>query len=103
MMWLTRICEEKGARAQAKDLSPTSDYLFGGQVKSLSQDLKVSAELNPLAHGYSYPKKRGGPSFRGSSYRGRGSFRGRGSSARGRAGSSSGARGGSRLSKFKEN
>ena len=102
-MWLTRIREEKGARAQAKDLPPTTDYLFGGQVKSLSQDLKVSADLNPLAHGY--PKKRGGSNFRGPSFRGRGSFRGsfRGNSGRGRGGSNAGSRGGSRLSKFKEN
>ena len=98
-MWLTRIREEKGARAQAKELSPTTDHLFGGQVKTLSQDLKVSAELNPLALGYSTKKRGGSSGFRCSSFRGR-PFRGRGST-RGRGGSNAGSRG-SRLSKFKD-
>ena len=98
-MWLTKIREEKGARAQAKELSPTTDHLFGGQVMILLQDLKVSAELNPLALGYSTKKRGGSSGFRGSGFRGR-PFRGRGSS-RGRGGSNAGSRG-SRLSKFKD-
>ena len=104
-MWLTRIRQEKEARAQAKELFPTTEWLFGGQIKTLAQDLKTSTELNPLA--IDYGKKRGSGNFRGRGFRGSGaggsfSYRGRGASnaVRGR-GSSSGR--GSRLSKFKDN
>ena len=105
-MWLKRIGEQKGARAQAKELPPTTEFLFGGKVKDLSMDLKASQELNPLAI---VPFKRGGHHRRGANFSGGrgsgagGSFsfpkpRGRGNgSARGRGSST---RGGDRLSKF---
>ena len=106
-MWLTRIREEKGARAQTKELLPSTEFLFGGQVKNLSQDLKASSELNPLSLGF--PKKRGGQggsfargSGAGGSFRGgrggRGHYGGRGRGA----GSGRGAPT-DRLSKFKSN
>ena len=86
-MRLTRIREQKGARNAAKKLSPTTDFMFGGQVLNLAQSIKASAELSPLALDFKpkkkpgfnrnfkgsgaggsftkYPKSRGGPSGRG--------------------------------------
>ena len=102
-MWLKRIGEQKGARAQAKELSPTTEFLFGGKVKDLSMDLKASQELNPLAIVPFNNSKRGGHFRHGNGGRGAGGFsnfpkpRGRGSgSARGRGSSTRG----DRLSKF---
>ena len=51
--------EEKGAREQVKELNPSTQYLFGGQVSEVSKDLKDSEELNPLA-----VKKSFKPSFK---------------------------------------
>ena len=48
-MYLTRIKEQKEARAQVKRLHPLTKFLFGGQVKELSQDIKAAEELDPLA------------------------------------------------------
>ena len=104
-MWLKRIGEQKGARAQAKELPPTTDYLFGDKVKNLSMDLKASQELNPLAI-VPFHKRGGGHHRTGGSYAG-----GRGSGAsgyqkpRGRGGPGARGRGGpsargDRLSKF---
>ena len=103
-MWLTRIREEKEARAQAKELAPSTEWLFGGHIKALAQDLKTSNELNPLA--LNYGKKRGAGNFRGrGGFRGSGgsfSFRGRGGSHAVRSRGPSATRG-SRLNKFKDN
>ena len=103
-MWLTRIREAKEARAQAKELTPTTEWLFGGQIKTLAQDLKTSTELNPLA--LNYGSKRGSGNFRGRGFRGSGAggtftYHGCGGSnaVRGRGGPT--AARGSRLSKFK--
>ena len=48
-MYLTRIKEQKEARAQVKRLHPSTKFLFGGHVKELSQDIKAAEELDPLA------------------------------------------------------
>ena len=106
-MWLKRIGEQKGARAQAKELAPTTEFLFGGKVKDISMDLKASQELNPLAIVPFNNNKRGGHFRHGHGHGGRGAGgfsnfpkpRGRGSgsgSARGRGSSTRG----DRLSKF---
>ena len=95
-MWLTRIREEKEARTQAKELTPTTEWLFRGQIKTLAQDLKTSTELNPLA--LNYGSKRGSGNFRGRGFRGSGA--GGTFTYHGRGGGPTAARG-SRLSKFK--
>ena len=103
-MWLTRIREEKEARAQAKEITPSTEWLFGGHIKALAQDLKTSNELNPLA--LNYGKKRGAGNFRGrGGFRGSGgfSFRGRGGSHAVRSRGGPSAARGSRLNKFKDN
>ena len=38
-------------RAKLKELQPSTEFLFGGQVKGVCQDMKDSMELNPLAWG----------------------------------------------------
>ena len=101
-MRLTRIKEQKGARSAARKLLPTTEFLFGGQVVNLANNIKASAELSPLAIDFKMKKKpQGQRTFKGSGARGNFSkypkFRG-GSNARGRGSSSRG----SRLDKFKE-
>ena len=41
--------QKQTRRTQLKDLVPSTEYLFGGGVKALCQDMKDSMELNPLA------------------------------------------------------
>ena len=104
-MRLTRIREQKGARGAAKKLSPTTEYLFGGQVLNLAKSIKASAELSPLAIDFGGKKKTHRTFHKGSGAGGNFSkypkyptkFRG-GSNARGRGTSNRG----SRLDKFKE-
>lgn len=56
-LYLKRVGHNKQARAQLKELVPTTEFLFGGKVTDLCQELKASAELNPLSGG---KKTRGG-------------------------------------------
>ena len=100
--------QDQQARAQLKDLAPSTEFLFGGKVGALCKDLKDSAELNPLASHGSFPKRgRGSYGHVGCGYNPRGGFnqywmprpeykpaRGRGAPGAGR---------GNRLSKFKDN
>ena len=110
-MYLKRIKEQKEARAQAKELSPSTEFLFGGQIKNLSQDIKASGELNPLA--ITHYRGRGGHFLNTAPFSG-----GRGSGAGGSfsrfpmksrgggkppMGRGSFSNRGNRLSKFKEN
>ena len=107
-MYLTRIKEQKEARAQCKRLHPSTEFLFGGQVKELSKDIRAAEELDPLApppakkffgqaHG-----SRGGAGGQFTKFtRGRGSFGGYGS--RGSGPTRGPKRGSGRgISKFKE-
>ena len=102
-MYLTRIKEQKEARAQVKRLHPSTKFLFGGHVKELSQDIKAAEELDPLAPP---PKKffRGNQvAQRGGSSGSGGSFtrynKGRGGSNLGRGGKKFPSRG---INKLKE-
>ena len=64
-LYLNRIKQDQQARAQVRELHPSTEFLFGGKVGELCKHLKDSAELNPLASyggGYS---KRGRGSFVG--------------------------------------
>ena len=99
--------EEKGARDAVKEQHPSTQFLFGGNVKGVAQDIKDSEELNPLA--LNPPKKlrrggSGGYSGRGSSGAG-GSFhkfQHKKSKNYGAGRGKSSANRGDRLSKFKE-
>ena len=50
-MYFANVHKYKDARAQVKSLEPTTEFLFGGKVKDLCQDMKASMELNPLSSG----------------------------------------------------
>ena len=52
-LYLKRFGTSKQARAQVKELVPSTEFLFGGKVTDLCKELKASAELNPLAGGSS--------------------------------------------------
>ena len=107
---------KQNRRAQLKELIPSPEYLFGGEVKALCQDMRDSMQLDPL---YSFqPGQNSNPFKKGRRGQG-GSSRpyggGRGGSfsrsfkaknlydaGRGRGGAASTKRG-DRLNKFKEN
>ena len=104
---------QKQTRAQVKALTPSTSFLFGGGVKDISQNVKASEELNPLAvessskfdkkrkakfQSFGHAKKFGGAGgFGHVGFKGRGGGQQASGSGRGKGGP-----GKSRLNQFKD-